>query len=136
MMDDGAVLETLQKATTQAVTLSTTPTLPIKFVSRTFVPPNDQKYLEVVFIPNNKPDSFYGNEQNLYGMYRLILHWPNDDAGAYAPLAAIKSIMGYFSKGLWLSGVKICETPKLMNVLPDGAETLYPASLSYSSFHP
>lgn len=134
MMDDGVILETLQKATTAAVVASTVTTLPVKYVSRTFIVPNDQKWLEVVFIPNSKPDSFWGDEQNLMGIYRLILHWPNDDAGAYAPLAAIKSIMGYFSKGLWLSGVKICETPKLLNVLPDGTETLYPASLSYSSF--
>jgi hypothetical protein len=133
IIDDGAILEKLQDGVAAAVAASTAPTLPVKYVGRSWEPPNDQRYLEVVFIPNNTND-FWGDEQNYRGMFRMVLHWPNDDAGALPPLALIKSIAGYFSKDRLLQFVQIYETPKLGGILEMGHETLYPVSLRYQSF--
>lgn len=133
MIDDLAILEALQKATTVAVETSIAPTLPIKFVGRSLEIPDDQKWLEVVFLPNNRSD-FWGEEKNYQGTYRLILHWPNDDAGAYPALLVLGSVTGHFTKDLQLPNVQIYETPSLTGTLEMGTETLYPASLRYQSF--
>ena len=133
IVDDGAILATLQDAVAAAVAASTLPTLPVKYVGRSWAPPNDQKWLELIFIPNNRGD-YWGDEQNYRGMFRMVLHWPNDDAGAYSPFAVVKSIAGYFSKDRVLQNVQIYDTPKSGGVLEEGAETLYPISLRYQSF--
>lgn len=135
-MKDGEILKVLQRGVMAAVTASqlVTSDFPIKFVGRSFAPPDDQKWLEMVFLPNNRSD-FLGDEKNYAGAIRLILHWPNDDEGAYGPLAVLASIAAYFSKGLFLQNVQICETPDLTGVLEGGSETLYPATIRYNSFH-
>lgn len=132
-MKDGEILKVLQKAVMAAVTASTTPKLPVKYAGISFTPPNDNKWLELVMIPNNRSD-FWGDERNYQGMFRIILHWPNENAGAYGPIAVLASIASYFSKGLFLQDVQICETPNLTGVLESGTETLYPASIRYQSF--
>lgn len=137
MIDDGGILRILQEAARAAVAASTIPTLPIKYLGRTFKPTDqapDGKYLELVFLPNNRNSDFWGDEKNFRGTFRLILHWPNDDKGAYAPLAALKSIAGYFSKGTLLQNVQIYETPDLTGPLEGASETLYPASIRYTSY--
>lgn len=134
VLDDDLVLEALQKGVIAAVAASDTPDLPVKYLGRNWVPPNDQKWLELVFIPNNRSGDFWGDEKNYRGLFRMILHWPNDDDGAYVPIRALKSIAGYFTKGLTLQNVTIYETPDLSGVLEAGAENLYPASLRYQCF--
>jgi|SRR5882757_1450985 len=133
IIDDSAVIAVLQDGITAAVAASTMPTLPVKYLGRSWTPPNEQQWLELVFIPNNTND-FWGDEQNYRGMFRMVLHWPNDDEGVYPPLAVLKSIAGYFTKDRALQNVQIYETPKLGGVLENGAETLYPASLRYQSY--
>jgi hypothetical protein len=133
ILDDDVILATLQDAVAAAMAASTTPTLPVKYIGRSWVVPDDQKWLELVFIPNNTSD-FWGNEKNYRGMFRMVLHWPNDDEGAYPPMAVLKSIASYFTKDRHLQSVQIYETPNLGGVLEDGPETLYPASLRYQSF--
>jgi hypothetical protein len=133
ILDDRSILSALQDATEAAVLASIKPDLPVKYLGRSWTPPNDQKWLEVIFIPNN-PSDFWGNEQTYMGMYRLILHWPNDDSGAYEPIDVLASVAGYFSKDRRLQNVSICETPAFGGVLEEGAENLYPASMRYQSF--
>ena len=135
-MKDGEILKVLQRGVMAAVTASPliTSEFPIKFIGRSFTVPDDQKWLELVFLPNNRKD-FWGDEKNYQGAFRVILHWPNDDEGAYGPLAVLGSIAAYFSKGLFLQNVQICETPDLTGVLEQGSETLYPATIRYQSFH-
>lgn len=135
-MYDPQILEILQEATAQAVEASSTPNLPIKFIGRTFVVPNDQKYLEEVFIPNNRQGAYWGDEKDYRGLYRLILHWVNDDTGAHPGMLALASICSFFGKGTWLQNVKISDNPDLTGVLEEGSELLYPASVRYQCFRP
>jgi hypothetical protein len=136
-MEDAFVLETLQNAVKAAVTAANTVITQdrIKFEGRTLVPPNDQKYLELVFIPNNRQGDFWGDEKNYRGMFRMILHWPNDDAGPYTPMNVLKAICAYFPNGRNFNGVQIYGAPDFMGKLEPGNETLYPASLLYTFFH-
>lgn len=133
-MKDEEILRALQTGTIAAVAASTMPELPIKAVGRTFTVPDDQKYLELVFIPNNRGGDFWGNEKNYQGLFRLVLHWPNDDQGIYGPMGVLASIAGYFTKGLRLQKVQIYETPNLTGILEEGSEMLLPASIRYQSY--
>lgn len=135
MMRDVEIFETLQTAVKAAVAASTTPNMGVKFMGRTVAPPKDQKYLEVVLIPNNREGDFWGEEKNYQGIMRLILHWPVDDQGVYTPLNVVKSIASYFFNGQLLSGVQIYAKPNLMGVLEgEGGESLYPVSIRYRSY--
>lgn len=133
-MDDVDILETLQQAVIEAVAASDMPELPVKFVGRSFTPPDNQRWLELVFIPVNRTDDYWGNEKNYQGILRLVLHWPNDDAGAYPPMNVLKSVAAYFTKDLVLPRVQIRAKPDLTGVLEDGAQMLFPASIRYQSF--
>lgn len=133
-MLDHEILMTLQGAVKLAVAASIIPDLPIAFVDITFIPPDDQKYLELVFIPNNSDGDFWGEEQNYEGMFRIILHWPNNNQGPYTAMQSLASIASYFSKGRLLSGVQIVGKPNFMGSLAQGKEMLYPAGLRYQRF--
>ena len=133
-MIEREILQTLQKATTAAVAQSSMVGLPIKFTGITFVVPNDQKYLEVVHIPNNADRQYYGDEKQYQGLFRIILHWPIDAQGVYPAMNLIASIAGYFSKNRWFDKVKISEVPNLTGVLEKPPEVLLPVSIRYVAF--
>ena len=139
-MSEALVIRAFQNGVKAAVAASSTPDLPIKMKGRTFTPPNDQKYVEVVFIPNNQDGEFWGSEKTYQGIFRLILHWPNDDQGIYTPIERIESVASYFTKDVKLSvgdfALTIYEEPKLLGDIEAGTETLYPVSMSYRSFRP
>jgi hypothetical protein len=135
-MDDVLILEALQTGVTAAVAASDAPDLPVKYVGRHWQPPADQKWLELVFIPNNRKGDFWGNEKNYRGLFRLVLHWPNADVGAYPPMIVLASIARYFTKGLMLQSVQIYEIPDFAGVLENGQELIMVATLSYQSFQP
>lgn len=134
ILDDGIILKSLQKSMIEAILLCDNPDLPVKYIGVDFTPPNDQKWLELVFIPNNPGSMYWGEEKVYRGMLRMILHWPNNQMGAYPPMEMLSSIASYFHKGLRLQNVEIYETPTLTAVLEKGSENLYPASLRYQSF--
>jgi len=129
-MSDQAILQDIVDAVKLAVAASTNPTLPIAHVAVKFDPPQDQKYLEIVFIPNNPADRYHGEEQVYQGVVRLILHWPNNGQGASAPMILIENIIGYFGKSERYGNVQIYNTPKLAQ----DKEMLYPATMRYRSF--
>lgn len=133
-MDDFAILDTLQTAVTAAVDASIKPDLDVKYIGRTFTPPNSQQYLEVVFLPNNRPGDFIADGKNYAGVLRLVLHWPADEQGASVPGEVLASICSYFIKGNQLDGVQIADHPNLTGVLEQGVDIIYPASIRYVSF--
>ena len=107
--------------------------LPIKFATLPFDPEKHQKYVEVVFIPNNPEDRYWSDGKQVYrGIFRIILHWPNDGAGPFEPMDIIGAIGGYFTKTLLADFVKITSRPKLMPILEQGSELLYPIGIRYS----
>lgn len=137
-MIDRDILEALQVATREACEQSILSSLPIKFLMRTFSIPDDQKYLEVIYIPNNVTGEFWGNEKTYRGIFRLMLHWPTDDRGAYPPMDLLASIAGYFTKEKQFSAngvtVQISEPPDFKSPLEAGHETLFSVSIRYICF--
>lgn len=129
------ILKSLQGAAISAVAASILPNLPIKAIGRTFTIPNDNKYLELLHFPNNIDNSFWGSEKRYRGMFRLLLHWPNDDQGAYPPMEIIASIADYFAKGkIFQSGeinVQIYENPDFSGPVNASPSDLYPVSIRY-----
>ncbi len=136
-MNDVLILSSLQKATTAAVAASGTPSLPIKYIGRTFKPPSDQKYIECVFIPNNIINAYWGSSRLYRGAYRLLMHWPINGAGAYPPIDALTSIAVYFSKDrALLHGVRIINGPDMGGIIENGPEIIWPATMEYRLFQP
>lgn len=140
MTTEKAILESLQKAVIAAVAASTLPAAAVKYVGRNFTKPSDGKWLEVIYIPNNLTNEFWGSEKTHQGLLRLILHWPMVDRGAYDPLTLVETIAGYFSKGLILTDagntvrVRITDVPNLLSVLEEPPEILFPISIRYQFF--
>ena len=129
------ILQALQQKVISAVAASTIPTLPIAFVSVAFDPPTDGKWLEIIHISNNPSDFTWGGEQQCRGIMRLVLHWPNNGAGAYTPLTLLGSIAGSFNKGTKIGGfVTLLNNPKAMPIITSDNENLYPVSIEYSVF--
>ncbi len=135
MTIEKSILQALQQKVIEAVAASTVPTLPIKFVDVAFTVPNDQKWLELIFIPNNAADRMWGDEEVYRGIMRLVLHWPNNGAGAYKPLELISSILSSFNKEERIGGLlQILNKPKLMTTVQSGSENWYPATVEYTVF--
>jgi len=107
----------------------------ISFPQSRFTKPNDNKYLEVIFIPNNPPDTNWSNEQLFQGLFRLILHWPKDGSGPYTPMDNIRKIAAHFVKGAYYEKFSIYQEPKINSTLDEEHEVLYPATIFYRSFN-
>lgn len=134
MENESDILSALQKAVTAAVEQSENPDLPVKYLLKTFAIPNDQKWLELVWLPNNLRNSFLGNEQHHQGILRLVLHWPNDGSAVYEPVELLASITRYFENGRVLQGVQIVGKPQPTGIIEDGDDTLLPVSVYYLSY--
>lgn len=59
-MHEADIIGVLQRATTAAVAASTSPTLPVAYLDLPFTKPEDGKWLEIVWIPNNRNGDFWG----------------------------------------------------------------------------
>lgn len=140
MMVEREIIEALQKATTAAVAASTLPSLAVKYLGRTFEIPNNHQYLEIVHIPNNIDNEFWGMEKTYRGLFRLLLHWPINDEGVYPPTSLMKSISSHFAKGSRFTAggvsVKIYEEPDLTGMIEQPPELLFPVTIRYMSFQP
>lgn len=64
----------------------------------------------------------------------MVLHWPNDNRGAYDPIEVIESIGSYFTKDRLAPSILITETPDFRGPLEMGHETLYPSQMRYQSY--
>ena len=140
MENEPLILEALQTAVTAAVAASTSPALPVKYLlvgsarGAAFTPPSDQKWLELVWLPNNRRGDFLGSDKNHRGILRLVLHWPNDGGGVYEPSELLSSISSYFYNGRLLSGVQIYGTPDPTGIIEQDSEVLLPVSVLYQSY--
>jgi hypothetical protein len=132
------VLKALQTAAIAAVGVSTRPTLPIKAMLRNFDIPNDNKYLELIDVPNDRTGEYWADGRTYQGSFRLILHWPIDDQGIYEPSGYIDELGSMFGKEKrFISGglvVKIYDHPVNSGRVPNGSELLFPLVLPYRCF--
>ncbi len=142
MQDEHNIISALQKGVIAAIAQSSTPTLPVKYLLTDsdatndggFVVPADQKWLELVWIPNNRTGDFLGGEMNYQGILRLVLHWPNKPTGVYAPLDLLGSISRFFTIGKSLSGVQVYAIPRFDGTVENGSENLLTVSIFYRSY--
>lgn len=134
------ILEALQKAVISAVAASTSPTLPVKMVGRNFTPPTTGGWLEVIAMPNNIPDEFWGDGKTYRGVLRLLFMFPMKDQGAYPSLVIAESIASYFSKGSKFAdpsnnvGVLITDNPDFKGVIEEAPNMMLPISVRYQFF--
>lgn len=129
------VLEALQKTFTVAV--ATAGSYPVKYINATFNRPNDNKWWELIHLPNNPADSTWGNSKVYRGMFRMLLHWPNDGGGSYDAMDKAEAIIAYYNKNNKLGkGLQILNQPRLFNVLEADTELVLPVQLEYTSFSP
>lgn len=135
------ILTALQDAGKAAVAASAIPTMPIKAIGRTFIPANDApdgKYVEFVNIVNNRNGDYWDDSRVYQGNFRIILHWPNDDAGTYPGSGYLDQLAAFFPKGkVFESGqaiVRIYDVPNASGMITNGAELLYPVAFPYRCF--
>lgn len=137
MMADRKILQALQTATLAAVAASTMPALSVQPVGRTLAPPPD-KWLEVVFIPNNINGEFWGAGKTYRGLFRLLLHWPVIDEGVYEPMDVLASISAHFPIGALFQtdavSVKIYQEPDLDGVIQSAPELIFLVTIRYETF--
>lgn len=140
MQNEVDVIRALQRGVIAAMEQSDAPDLPVRYLTGTdgtadgFDIPDDQRWIELVHIPNNRTGDFLGQEQNYRGILRIILHWPNTPTGVYAPLDLLGSITRYFEKGRTLSGVQVYLHPRYDGAIDDKDDVLYPVSVFYTSY--
>lgn len=137
-MIDDEILKLLQQAVGAAVAASTIPAMQIKAVGVTTAP-QDPRYLELVHIPNNRNNDYWGTSRVYQGSLRVILHWPNsENSGAYPPMQYLKQIANAMPKGRALrqgtTVVQIYENPDFTGAIEAGAETIFPVVISYRCF--
>ena len=136
-LNDGDVLKVLQNEVKTAVAASDVPTIPVKFLGRSFTKPNDDKWLELIFIPNNQ-DNYWGDETLFQGIFRIALHWPLNDKGAYEPFDVIASVVKHFKKTTPLHGdnisLQIYQKPIVGGMITEASDNIIAASMSYRSF--
>lgn len=136
-MIEKPILETLQKAAIAAIAASSIPAMQIKPIGITG-PTNGQAFVELTNIVNNRQGDYWDDSRIYQGIFRIILHWPNDNKGAYAAMTYRDELAAYFPKGRSLtagsSQVKIYGYPDAGSVLEAGAELLYPLSIMYRCF--
>lgn len=137
-MIESDILKALQTAALAAAAASTYAALPVKTVGRSFTPPDDGKWLELVYIPNNISGEFWSSGKTYRGLFRLLLHWPMNEMGVYDGLKVIESVADYFAKGSDFvsngANVRIYDHPDLTDTLEQPPEILFPVSVRYQCF--
>ena len=132
------VLEALQKAVAAAT--SAPGSLPVKYVNRNFNPPDNGRWWEVVYIPNNIENEFWAEGETYRGIMRLILHWGQDDGGAYDAVSAIDAMKDALPKGSVFqdpakkAAVRIIDNGKMTGTIEQAPEMLLPLTIKYSCF--
>lgn len=139
-MIEEKILQALQTAIIAAVAGSTVPTMPIKPVGITGPSTDVQKWIEIIHLPNNPTDEFWGDSRTYIGAIRLILHWPVDSTGAYPAMRYLDELASKFTKDkIFRNGdvaVQITDIPDASAPIETGAELLFPVSLPYRCFRP
>lgn len=139
MTIEADISSSLYTAVAAVVTASSIPALPVKYPLRTFVAPNDGKYIEVVQIRNNNDNETWDTGRTYRGILRVILHWPNNDAGAIAPSRFADEIASGFPKGsiYWNGAAKVTiqDHPDAGSMIDTPQDCLFPVSIEYQCFY-
>lgn len=115
-------------------------TLPVKYLSVNFKVPSDDKYLEIIYAPNNVENEFLDRGKTYRGILRLLLHWPKDNKGIYLPMQELERIAGFFEKGKILTDdekkikVILTDEPNLTSCLEEESSLLLPLTIKYNCF--
>lgn len=133
------ILDAFATTLIDIVANSNIPTMPIKMPLRTFVPPDSGKYIELVQIKNNDDDAYWDASKILQGIFRVILHWPNNDAGAIDPEKFLETMIAMkIPKGSILrsgtTAATIYQNPKAEGMIDQPQDILFPLSFYYRSF--
>lgn len=129
------VIEALQASVVTAVASSTNPNMPVKFLNVSFNVPDSGAWLELIYIPNPPPDPMWGNEKIFRGIFRILLHWPNNGGGSYQALTYLDNIASSYDKyKLINSKLHLLKNPRLSSVIEKDKELLLPLTLEYCSF--
>ena len=130
------ILKTLQRSVTSAVGTS----IPVKYIGVNFKKPSNDKFWEIVYIPNNVKDEFWSGGKTYRGILRLILHWPQNNKGVYEAMNEAKRVAEYYTKDIELflsdeiTKIQITNEPDLTNVIEDEGSLLLPLTITYSCF--
>lgn len=131
-MSDRIILKSFQKL---LISAGASVGIPVKVRGVTFDIPNDQKYVEIVLIPNNDGGEYWGDDEIFKGIVRLITHWPNDNAGAYSGMDTAAAVAGFFTKGLILRRegltIRVTKIPIFKGEIVNENDTQYPYSFTY-----
>ena len=132
------ILKTLQKQITAAVAGTGAP--PVKYLNTNFDPPSNGKWWEIVYIPNNVPNEFWSEGKTYQGIVRLILHWPQNNSGAYLAMQEVLRVSNYFNKGDKYQDedenviVRIQDHPDVTSIIEESPQLLIPLTIRYSCF--
>ena len=123
--------------TVEAATAAITAPLPVQYPGVAFSPPDDNKFIEVVDLPNDTSIETWSNGSSYSGTMRILLHWPIDGKGALPGLTKLLEYKPYFAKGtvIWENGNKIIITaePTLSSLIATDRDLLQPMNIKYSS---
>ena len=126
----------LLKAVESATAAITNP-LPVQYPGVVFDPPNDNKFIEIVDLPNDATVETWSNGSAYSGTMRILLHWPIDGAGQFPALIKLLEYKTYFAKGtvFWENGNKVIITaePRMSSLIVTDRDLLQPMNIKYSS---
>ncbi len=133
-MKDTQILSLLQKEIIKAVD----DVLPIKYLGKNQPSVSDSKWWEIIYIPSNVSDEFWGSEKTYRGIFRLLLHWPQDNAGIYGPVEEATRVANSFKKGLQITDdditITITDNPDITGVVEDLPNLIIPLTIKYNCF--
>ena len=135
-MIESDLIRILQRSVTEAVGTS----IPVKYIGVNFKKPSNDKYWEIVYIPNNVNDEFWGTGKTYRGIMRLILHWPQNNKGVYTPMEEAERVAEFYEKGKQLfntdGSIKLIITDNvdLGGIYEDESSLLLPLTIPYLCF--
>lgn len=133
-MSDSSILRLLQRAIGGATSL------PVKYVNTNFKTPNKGNWWEIVYLPNDIENEFWGKEKTFRGVLRLILHCEQKNEGIYKPLGEVENMMEVFFKGCVFYDVEknvkvqIVENPRMNDIIEEPPSLLIPLTIRYQCF--
>ena len=133
-MIESKILNLLQKKITEIVNS----VYPVKYVNTNIG--NIDKFLEIVYIPNNIENEFWDEGKTYRGILRLILHWPQDNKGIYKPMEEAERVADGLKKGLELFDeenhfkLTLTDNPDCTSIVEDEGKLLIPLTIKYLCF--
>lgn len=132
---ESQIIKLLQTAVITAVN----GVFPLKPLNVNIEPPAAGKWWEIVYIPNNRENEFWSDEQTYTGILRLVLHWPQDNTGIYTAMNEAVRVADALPKGSLFQStsglkVRIVDNPNISNVIEESPNLIIPLTLRYQCF--